>query len=329
MISGFGEKLVYSIGASESYAYEVGDGDFTVAVVAGNHGDEKGAREVFDGLFDELPENYDDLSLSYIPESNVFAYEETSRKTPRSVQPNAADQHDLNRSYETARRELESERNLQGLNTTQRAAFRVLEHLDDLQPDLVIDMHSGTSGTRRMPQVRYKHREDYPVAESSMRSVTENAGVDMVVSEPGEDAEMLGAVAPKMGFPAVTVEVCGGVEHSRDGFTGVDAEDYENIIRNIFAYALDREENDFSPREFTGLEKNFSTADRHGSIEYHFPLGEEVFEGETVATITSKNGETHEMEALEDGALETILTEEKRANVKPGNRIFNIAKRDQ
>lgn len=324
-VSDTDEKLIYSIDGSESSAYELGDGDFTVAVVAGNHGDEEGARNVFDGFFEDLPEVYDDLSLSYIPEANVFASGKTTRKTPRSVQPNAADQHDLNRSYETARRELESEGELQSLNTTQQAAFQVLEYLDELQPDLVIDMHSGTSGTRKMPQIRYKHREDYPVEEEEMRGLTENAGVDMIVSEPGEDAEMLGAVAPKMGFPAVTIEVGGGIGYSDRGFTAGDGEDYENIIRSIFDYALEGRENSFSPREFTGLEKNFSTAEESGSIEYHFPLGEEVLEGETVATLTSEDGEQHDFEALEDGVLETVLTEDRRDNVKPGNRIFNLA----
>ena len=322
------EKLIYRIGEHESSAYELGDGEFTVAVVAGNHGDEKGPGAVFNGFFEDLPENYDNLSLSYIPEANVFASEETTRKTPRRVQPNVADRHDLNRSYETARQELESERRLQNLNTTQQAAFRVLEYLDELQPDLVIDMHSGTSGTRKMPQVRYKHREDYPIEESEIRNLTENAGADMIVSTPDEDAEMLGAVAPKMGYPAVTIEVGGGVESSEEGFTAGDASDYENILRSIFAHALEGAENDFDPREFTGLEKNFSTAGP-GVVEYHFPLGEEVLEGETVATLTSDDGEEHELEALEDGALETILTGKKRENVKPGNRVFNLATRDK
>jgi|GEM_PF-3776099 hypothetical protein len=59
-----------------------------------------------------------------------------------------------------------------------------------------------------MPQIRYKFREEYEdVNESEMREVAENAGVDMVNTVPGRDAQMMGAVLPKMGFPC---RYCGG-----------------------------------------------------------------------------------------------------------------------
>lgn len=322
------EKVIYSVSGVESSAYELGDGEFTVAVIGKNHGDEQGPREVFDEIFRDLPEAYDDLSLSYIPEANAFAHRETSRKTPRDFQPNAADEHDLNRCYETARQELEGEGETQRLNTTQQAAFRVLEYLEELQPDLVVDMHSGTSGTSKMPQIRYKHREDYPVEEDAMRGVTENAGVDIVSSKPDSGAEMLGAVAPKMGHLAVTVEVGGGVEYGREGvFEDSEAENYHDILMNIFEYALRGEETDFSFREFSGIEKNFTPMDVSGEVEYHFGLGDEVLRGETVATVRDGD-EIHELKALSDGVLETVLTQVRMEDVKPGNRVFNLAERE-
>lgn len=316
-------EVLYSAGDVESAAYELGDGDYTVAVVGQNHGDEGGGREAFEEMFEDLPEEYDDLSLSFIPEANAFASRDMERKTPLEFQPNRADEHDLNRSYETARQELGSD-SVAGLNLTQQAALQVLEYLEELDPDLVIDMHSGTSGTVKMPQVRYKHREEFPVDEDEMRGFTENAGVDFFSTEPERDAEMLGAVAPRMGYPAVTVEVGGGVEHGREGaFEDSHREQYQEAIRNILDYAVEGVETGFESREFSSIEKYHTPMDVTGEIEYHFDLGDDVLEGETVATV---NGD-HDIVAEQDGALETVLVEELRGDVGGGNRVFNIATR--
>jgi predicted deacylase len=322
------EKILYESQGLSSSVHEAGEGDFTVAVVAENHGDEHGPRDVFDGMFRDLPDAYDDLRVSYIPEANVFAARDTVRKTPLEHQPNQADQHDLNRCYESARQELQGEGDVTNLGLTEQAAFQVLEYLDDLQPDLVIDMHSGTSGTYKLPQARYKHRGDYPVEEDDMRGVVENAGVETMVSEPDPDAQMLGAVAPKMGHPAVTIEVGGGVMHGREGaFEDEESDTYRDIILNMLDYALRGEEQDFRPREFSSLQKHYLPMDSpSGELEYHFDLGEEVLEGETVATVHGDDEEL-DIEATTDGALETVLTEDSREEVKPGNRAFNLAMR--
>lgn len=320
------EQILYEAQDLSSSVYEAGDGDFTVAVVAENHGDEHGPREVFDGMFRDLPDAYEDLSVSYVPEANVFAAENTQRKTPLEHQPNQADQHDLNRCYETARRELDGEGELANLCLTEQAAYHVLEYLEDLQPDLVIDMHSGTSGTFKLPQARYKHRRDYPVEEEEMRGIVKNAGVETMVSEPGPDAQMLGAVAPKMGFPAVTVEVGGGVMHGReDAFSDSEADTYQDVLLKMLDYALHGEKQEFTPREFSDLQKHWLPMDApSGEVEYHFELGDQVLRGETVATVHGEEGE-FEVEATIDGALETVLTESFREEVEPGNRVFNLA----
>ncbi|MFB6241587.1 MAG: succinylglutamate desuccinylase/aspartoacylase family protein [Candidatus Nanosalina sp.] len=327
---GVDEEVLYEAQGLESSVYEAGDGDFTVAVVAENHGDEHGPREVFDEMFRDLPDAYEDLKLSYVPEANVFAAGDTVRKTPLEYQPNQADQHDLNRCYESARQELHGDEDLSKLGLTEQAAFHVLEYLEELQPDLVIDMHSGTSGTFKLPQARYKHREEYPVEEDDMRGIVRNAGIDTMASEPVEDAQMLGAVAPKMGFPAVTLEVGGGVKYGwEDAFSESEADTYRDVLVNMLDHALRGEETDFQPREFSGLQKRFIPMDfEEGTVEYHFPLGEEVLEGETVATVRTEEGAEQELEAGTDGALETVLTEDQRNEVKPGNRVFNLALRE-
>jgi predicted deacylase len=325
-MSDVNSKIIYSAGGVDSLAYELGDGDYTVAVVGQNHGDEVGGREAFEEIFEDLPEEFDDISLSFIPEANAFASTEVERKTPLEFQPNRADEHDLNRSYNTAREELGSD-SVAGLNLTRQAALHVLEYLEQLDPDLVIDMHSGTSGTVKMPQVRYKHRDDFPVEEDRLRGFTENAGVEMFSMEPDRDAEMLGAVAPWMGYPAVTVEVGGGVEHCRKGsFEDSDLEQYQEIIRNILNYAVEDAEIDFNPREFSSIEKYHTPMDVEGEVEYHFELGDEILEGETVATVSGD--EKHEIVAEDDGALETVLAKDLRDDVGGGNRVFNIATRD-
>jgi predicted deacylase len=154
-----------------------------------------------------------------------------------------------------------------------------------------------------------------------MREVTENAGADIFSTTPDEDAEMLGAVAPRMGYPAVTVEVGGGVEHGREGaFEDSHAAQYQEIIRNILDYAAGGEETVFEPREFSGIEKYHTPLGVEGEVEYRFDLGEEVSEGEVVATVDGD-----EIVAEHSGALETVLIEELRDDVGGGNRIFNIA----
>ena len=319
---------IYGFRDFSCQSYTFGDGDETITIVSQNHGDEKGPRRVIEELLTDSKLDYDDLSLTVIPEANVYASEANLRETPLDVQPSEADEHDLNRTYETARKELVSENpNTQNLNTTEQAAYRILEHLEDLDPDLVVDMHSGTSGTLKMPQIRYKHRQEYPVEESEMSDVATNAGVEMVNTTPGEDAQMLGAVVPKMGIPAVTIEVGGGV---RDGWEGAfeqsHAESYRDIVSGIINYRMEGLESGFKPREFSGIQKNHAPEGVSGEVEYHFDLGDEVLEGEKVATVTDGE-EEHELFATTDGALETVLTESSREEITPGNRVFNLATR--
>lgn len=326
------EKIIYEANGLESTAYELGDGDYTVAVVCQNHGDEKGPRQVFEELLDEnLIDNYDDLNLSFVPEANVFASEHVQRKTPRSYQPNSADQKDLNRCYNTALQELESENpDITNLNLTQQAAFHVLSYLDDLDPDLVLDMHTGTSGTVKMPQTRYKHSESFSVKRSEMRDLVENSGVDFIASEGDHSgSEVLGAVMPKTGVPALTIEVGGGVENGwTHSFSDEYADSYREIIENILDYAVAGETSNFTGREFNELKKRHTSMDMpEGEIRYNFDLGDAVEEGDEVAVLETDEGD-FSFKASDDGVLETVLTEDMRDSVKPGNRIFNVARGD-
>mgnify|MGYP006275966417 FL=1 len=323
-------KVLYQSSDLSSTAYEFGDGDFTVLVVAENHGDEQGPREVFSELVDEgFFEQYEDLSLSFVPTANVFAHEFCQRKTPLEFQSNRADTRDMNRTYNTALKQLKSdESDLQSLNLTEQSAYRILEYINDIDPDLVLDMHTGTSTTEKMPQVRYKHSEDFPVAEETMRDVVQNSGVDFIASIGDySDSEVMSAVLPKIGYPAVTIEVGGGVEHSREHSFGEEyRETYREVIENIFDYVLKGEETGFTGREINELDKRHTRLEMsEGRVEYNFELGDEIREGDTVAVLRAD--EDYKLEAHRDGVLETVLTEDRRDSLKPGNRVFNLGRR--
>ena len=324
-----GFEEVYDFEGYSCHAYRIGSGDESIAIVTENHGDEKGPKTVIDEMFDEGAFDYEELTLTVIEKTNAYASEATRRKTPLDIQKVEADEHDMNRVYEDARKALEDGKELQRLNTTGQIAYQVLDYIDSLDPDLVVDMHTGASATVKMPQIRYKFRDSYEnVSEDEMKSIAENAGVDMVNTVPGEDAQMMGAVLPKMGFPAVTVEVGGGIRLGWEGSFGEEeSESYRDIIESILDFRAREVETDYVPEEFTGIEKNHAPPEvSKAEIEYHFDLGDEVEEGDVVATLSSGEKEL-EMEALSDGVLETVLAEGSRDKVIHGNRVFNIATR--
>lgn len=326
----FDSEEVYSFDGHECRAYRLGSGEESIAIVTENHGDEKGPRKVVDEMLEAGELDYDELSLTVIQQTNTYASDATSRKTPLDVQKVEADEHDLNRMYGDAREVLQGERSMQELNTTGQLAYQVLDYIDDLDPDLVIDMHTGTSATVKMPQIRYRFREEFEeVKEDEMKAVAENAGVDMIRKVPDEDAQMMGAVLPKMGFPAVTVEVGGGVRLGWKGsFEEEEAESYRDIIRNILECRAGRNGSGYDPAEFTVIEKNHAPPEvSDAEVKYHFDLGEEVSEGETVATLRTGDGEEFEMDALSDGVVETLLAEGSRDKILHGNRVFNLAVR--
>lgn len=322
------EDILYEVGDVESRAFFYGEGDTTIAVIAENHGDEQGPRYVFEKMIDEeFLQEYDDVSVGFIPVANAFADQEVRRKTPLSYQDNMADVRDMNRVYGTALKAHEGDAGDKNYNLTEQAAEKVVGWLDDLRPDLVLDLHSGTSGTLKMPQVRYKHGEEYAADESDISGVARNSGVDFfsVRSDIGS-SQILGAVGPKMGLPTLTLEVGGGVRDGWEDSFGQEFVDAQReVLENLFDYAVNQQETDYEPREMNGLKKVYTGMD-DGVLElrYEVNLGDSVQEGETVA-VTEEDG--REIEAPQDGIIETILTEEARKNVKPGNRIFNIATR--
>lgn len=322
---------IYSFDSYSCRAYRIGSGDENIAFVTENHGDEKGPRRVLDEMFEDGALEYEDLKLTVIEKTNAYASEATRRKTPLDIQKVEADEHDMNRMYGKARRTLETEKSIQSLNTTGQLAHQVLDYIDNLDPDLVVDMHTGASATVKMPQIRYKFREDYgDVSEKEMRAVAENAGVDIVKTIPEEDAQMIGAVLPKMGFPTVTVEAGGGVRLGwGTTFDEEDVENYRDIIENILEFRAEGTETDYLPEEFTSIEKNHAPMNvSKAEVDYHFDLGDKVKEGDRVATLSFEDGEV-EMAALSDGVLETVLAEDSRDNTRHGNRIFNIATRQK
>jgi predicted deacylase len=270
--------------------------------------------------------SYEELTVTVVEDTNVYASEATRRETPLDIQPVEADEHDLNRTYEDAREALKNG-SQQRLNTTGQLAYQVLDYVRDLDPDLVVDVHTGTSATIKMPQIRYKFRQEYEdIDENEMRDVAENAGVDMVNTVPGEGAQMMGAVLPKMEFPTVTVEIGGGVRLGHQGAFGErEAEDYREVIENILRFKAQGTETDYTPEEFNDIKKNHAPTEvSSAQIKYHFDLEDRVEEGDTVATLSFEDNEI-EIKSLCDGVLETILAEDSRNNTRHGNRIFNIA----
>ena len=279
---------VCSFGKYRCTATKIGSGEESIAIVTENHGDEKGPREVIESMVRDGEISYEELTVTVVEDTNVYASEATRRETPLDIQPVEADEHDLNRTYEDAREALKNG-SQQRLNTTGQLAYQVLDYVDDLEPDLVVDMHTGTSATVKMPQIRYKFRQEYEdVNENEIRDVAENAGVDMVNTVPEEDAQMMGAVLPKMGFPTVTLEVGGGVRLGHHGAFGeMEAEDYREVIKNILEFKAQGTETDYMPEEFSDIKKNHAPTEvSNAQIKYHFDLEDRVEEGDTVATLS-------------------------------------------
>ena len=317
---------VYSFGESRCNATKIGSGEESIVIIIENHGDEKGPKEVVESMLKDGDIDYENLTVTVIEDTNVYASKATRRETPLDIQPVEADEHDLNRTYEDAREALKNG-SQQRLNTTGQVAYQVLDYVDELEPDLVVDMHTGTSATVKMPQIRYKFRQEYEdVNENEMRDVAENAGVDMINTVPEENAQMMGAVLPKMGFPTVTLEVGGGLRLGRDGAFGArEAESYRKALKNILEFKAQGTETDYMPEEFSDIKKNHAPTEiLDAEVKYHFDLGDEVEKGDTVATLSFEDGDV-EMESLCDGVLETVLAESSRNNTRHGNRIFNIA----
>ena len=288
----FGEheevEEVYSFGEYRCNATKIGSGEESIAIITENHGDEKGPKEVVESVVKDREIDYENLTVTVIEDTNVYASKATRRETPLDIQPVEADEHDLNRTYEDAREALKNG-SQQRLNTTGQLAYQVLDYVNDLEPDLVVDMHTGTSATVKMPQIRYKFRQEYEdVNENEIRDVAENAGVDMINTVPTEDAQMMGAVLPKMGFPTVTLEVGGGVRLGSNGaFEEKEAENYRKALRNILEFKAQGTETDYMPEEFSDIKKNHAPTEvSNAQIKYHFDLEDRVEEGDTVATLS-------------------------------------------
>lgn len=329
------EEVVYSSGDYECLAHNICSGQTSVIVVMGIHGDEQGPLGIVEDMLEEGDLDYDELDITLIPKANAFAFNECSRETPSTVQGVEADEGDMNRTFEDARRALNGDEGTQDLLTTGQAGYKLLEYIEERDPDLVMDLHTGTSETKKMAQARYKFQEGYKVDKEEMKNAAANAGVDVVAGVPGEGAQMMSAVLPKVGVPAVTLEAGGGERHGKEGsFEQDEAESYKGMVTSILDYMAGVNVSDYEPTECTDIEKFAAPPETPAGseVKYHVNLGEEVAEDDAVATITPPNedGDDAEDEKIElkapyDGIVETVRSGTSRDDIRNGNRIFNIA----
>lgn len=297
---------------------EYGSGEKTVGFVAGSHGDEKGPQELVEDVIESIEA---DVKVSVINPANPSAAEDFSRRTSPRVQQNRADEADLNRSWRTAKKFLDGELEKQDINTTALIASRYLDYLRE-NTDVVVDLHTGTYPTRKAPQFRYVR------GDSVMEEAAAKAGMEAVLEtkrDPGK-----GTLRSTLfnEIPAATVEV-GGAARPGDssGFSEEEEEKYSSIIENLVRHFSGGDPGEVETEVYTEIEKVHAPV--AGVVKYEQELGDEVEPGDTVAVIEDYNGEKRETVTSDyHGMLETVNIGSGR-NVNEGNRIFNIAVRQE
>lgn len=299
---------------------ELGDGEPVVTITAGIHGDESPSVRVAEHLIEEYSEADINGTLRIIPRANIFACTENTRETPwPKHEEYESEERNMNRCFDAARKRLEDEEI--GLNLTQTMAYHVLEQVADA--DHLIDMHTATWPGSKIPQIRMKASDDFDDAVmDEMEAMVDHSGLAHVLrSRPSTiGGGVLAAVAPKIGVPAVTLEV-GGSRH----FSQEDFDTYLGAVEDMLAHigVLDRDVEPDPPEVFTGLRSVYTPVS--GAVEHVVSPGDRVEEGEVIAVVRDLDGGTRErIRAPVTGLVEMM---NQKAAVNQGIRLAKIAYR--
>lgn len=314
-------------------AYRIGEGEPDAVLVAGVHGDEIGPQYVAEQLVDDLGEEDLGGAVAVVPDANVFAQQYGERGTAGRFKPDAPEEGDLNRVFDDAVEALEGDMERGQFHLTQQLGHDLLSYIEDVGDDAaLIDMHSAAHPDRKMPQVRYKHGDGFKADADEMEALARSSGLEYLLAQEvsADQASMLAAAAPRMGVPAVTLEI-GGAERpydDRDHFTEEDAALYDETVRNLLGHCgvLDVPEPDTEVTELGDLSRTY--AETAGDVVYHADVGEQVEAGETVASVHQNGAVVEEYAARVDGVLEGRKDNgegEYDAWVTQGMRLFNVA----
>lgn len=311
-------------GTYDLTAYEIGSGGPVAVYTAGVHGDETGPQQVAERLLDEVDEDALEGTLRIVPEANPFACMEQWRTTPHpDYTITSSEETDLNRTFNVAREMyLDGELAASRANLTQQIAYHLLTYV--AEADYLIDGHSAAWPEVKMPQVRYKYREEFDADQDVMEGMVRHAGLPYaVIDRPNTLQEsMLGAVAPDIGVPAVTIEI-GGAERTDDmeRFTEEDADRYAESVTNILKHldVLDGEAEEHDVTELTSLQQYYAPV--AGEVTYNYDLGDHVEQGDVVAELVGDDTALS-VTAGEDGVLEAIAVLDGPVN--QGTRVFNL-----
>lgn len=270
----------------------IGEGSPVVTLVAGIHGDEKPASRVADELFSEIDEKEVEGTINLISPANIFAHKAGRRETPSpEFESHESEKKDMNRCFGKAWKALKGDTS--HLNRTQILAYEVLKVVEGA--DYVIDMHNATRPDRKVHNIRYKEDSDFDrETVQKMKGMTHASGIDVVVRTPVSKLEkdkksFLGYAAPRVGTPAVTIEI-GGADH----FTESDEESYKVAVRNILSYTgnLNREHPELESRDLEIFDDVMTLyAGPAGRLDFKRDLGDKVEVGEAIATVESREDE--------------------------------------
>lgn len=305
-------------------AYELGEGSPIAVYTAGVHGDETGPQQVAEQLIADVDEDALEGTLRVVPEANPFACKERWRTTPHpDYTITSSEEMDLNRTFDVARQMyLDGELAASRANLTQQIAYHLLTYV--AEADYLIDGHSAAWPEIKMPQIRYKYRDGFDADQEVMEGMVRHAGLPCaVIDRPNTLQEsMLGAVAPDVGVPAVTLEI-GGAERADDveRFTAEDAERYVESVTNILKHldVLAGEAAEHDVIELTRLQQYYAPVS--GAVTYRYDLGDHVDKGDIVAELVGDDTALS-VTAEEDGVLEAVAV--LNGEVNQGTRIFNL-----
>jgi len=267
---------------------EIGEGDPVVTITAGIHGDESPSVRVAEHLIQEYDADGINGTLRIIPRANIFACTENTRETPwPKHEEYESEERNMNRCFDAARQRLEGEE--VGLNLTQTMAYHVLEQVADA--DHLIDMHTATWPGSKIPQIRMKASAEFDdVVMAEMEAMVDHSGLAHVLRTTPTTigGGVLAAVAPKIGVPAVTLEV-GGSRHFSD-------EDFETVYTPV-----------------------------SGAVDHVVSPGDRVKEDEVIAVVRDLDGGTRDqVRAPVTGLVEMM---NQKAAVNQGIRLAKIAYR--
>lgn len=325
----------------ELTAYRIGDGEPHVVVTAGIHGNEIGPQVLAEEDILELVDEPAQGSVSVIPHANMFACREGERESKHRWAQNESEEGDLNRVFRDALDAYRGGEDATAMNREERIAYEIVRYLGEAPDDTyLVDMHSAAWPEVKTPQVRYKQSDRFPQRlVRTMDHMARYSGLHhlMRTDTTGERSTMLAAVAPRMGIPAVTLEI-GGAEKPEDPtvrFHEEDRERYRTALGNVLGAVgvLDHDPEETEMTEIGGLEKRY--ADVAGVVRYRRELGDAVAEGEVVAEVYDLDAAEvrREVTAPVDGVLEARMERPDPENdgyhgpFDQGTRLFNVARR--